>query len=311
MNNLFSHIEYLLLSHDCVIMPGLGAFIAIVRPATIDYDKGLITPPSRRVMFNQAISSDDGLLANSLARKFNLSFEEARQIVAREASLIKKNLASSKEIAAGRLGTLRMGDEGNLMFTPTLRTDIVASQLGFSSLNITKQTNLTTQADTKQSDTNPEPRRYHFRISKTLPKVAAAFMIVAAVTVAIILNPIPTDNREQRASVVPVEAIITSKPTIAKPTSNESLAESERKKTVSEATVAIHYLIVATFSSSKEAATYIAENSTDECRMEAVESKRMTRVAIASSCDKEQLRKRLNSKEILSKYPNAWIWSRQ
>ena len=48
MNNLFKHIEYLLLRNDCVIVPGFGAFIATNLPARIDYEKErFYLPPAR------------------------------------------------------------------------------------------------------------------------------------------------------------------------------------------------------------------------------------------------------------------------
>ena len=68
MNHLILHIEYLLLRHDCVIVPGLGAFIATASPALIDVVKGPMLPPRRSVMVNQAVTTADGLLPNSIGR---------------------------------------------------------------------------------------------------------------------------------------------------------------------------------------------------------------------------------------------------
>ncbi len=128
-----------------------------------------------------------------------------------------------------------------------------------------------------------------------------------------ILNPIPADDREQRASVVPVGAIIPS------PTDGSDIktgvppeeAESLRVVETTEAEVSLpdHYLIVATFKSNSEAMNYIAANSKD-ADMQIVESRKVTRVAVAASDDLAELRKLLNSKEIHGKYPNAWIWTR-
>lgn len=94
MNTLFQHIEYLLLRHDCVIVPGLGAFISTIRPARIDMENHRILPPARSVMFNQAVTVDDGLLANSYARRFNISFEEGRQLIVRDVKSLKDTIIS-------------------------------------------------------------------------------------------------------------------------------------------------------------------------------------------------------------------------
>lgn len=75
-----------------MVIPGLGAFIVNMVPAHIDYEKRVVTPPSRSLMFNQAVALDDGLLANSIARKNSISFEDARQIVVRTWLFSKRSL---------------------------------------------------------------------------------------------------------------------------------------------------------------------------------------------------------------------------
>lgn len=315
MNNLFIHIEYLLLSHDCVIVPGLGAFIAIMHPAKFDFEKRLITPPGRSVMFNHAVSSDDGLLANSYVRKHDITFEEARQIILKETSLLKEQLNKDKEITTGNLGTLRIGEEGNMIFTPAADVATLNSALGFEALQLatTPHRQEATKSDSAVTTAVHKTHDSRFRFNKTFSKIAAAFIVLLTLTLTMILNPIPADDREQRASVVPVGAIIPS------PTDGSDIktgvppeeAESLRVVETTEAEVSLpdHYLIVATFKSNSEAMNYIAANSKD-ADMQIVESRKVTRVAVAASDDLAELRKLLNSKEIHGKYPNAWIWTR-
>lgn len=308
-NNIFRHIEYLMLSHDCVIVPGLGAFIAISRPAVIDYDSMKITPPSRSIVFNHAVTSDDGLLANSLVRKHGITFDEARQILLREANLIKETLANGKVMAAGSLGVLSMGSEGNLIFNPSEEISSINDKLGYSDIAIPtdKSQNL---AEDETDDSNTD--YYHLRVSKTLMRIAAVLAVMLAVGVAFILNPIPTDDREQRASVMPVEAILQNHiadkgPEVVKDTTGD-ISTPENNQI--EKTIPSHYLIVATFSSEKEAEKYVASNSSAECPMIMVKSRKMTRISIAESDDREILRRQLNSRDVLSRFPNAWIWTR-
>lgn len=329
MNNIFSHIEYLLLDHDCVIVPGFGAFIANMCPASIDYDNLTITPPSRSVMFNQAICSDDGLLANSYVRKHGISFEEARLAIIRETNRLKEELLSLRNVAAGNLGCLRLGEEGNLMFFPAAHKTTSYFKSGFNTLRLKAESSSAAPLEPvapltdeqfsmhqdsiipKETISNETKSYYHLRISKTFTKVAAALMIVAAFALTVILNPIPSDDREQRASVVPVEAIIIkSNDSASADAGNSSAKAAVAEMPEDPAPVPDHYLIIATFSSYSEAMKYIGCNSSENYPLQAVESKRVTRVAIASSHSKEELRKKLNSKEIHDKYPNAWIWSR-
>lgn len=309
MNNLFNHIEYLLLCHDCVIVPGLGAFIAIINPAKFDFEKRLVLPPSRSVMFNHAVSSDDGLLANSYVRKYNITFEEARQIIMKETSLLKEKLNSDKKIIVGNLGKLQIGEEGNMVFTPATDISTFNSVLGFETLHISGAS-CENNSDMSESDMSKSVHNFRFRISKTYSRIAAVFIVLVALTITMILNPIPSDNREQRASVVPVDAIMISN-AVDKTTDLDNGKNEIDPITPAPTEISSnHYLIVATFKSNQEALTYIAIHSSDEFPMQTVESKKVTRVAIAASDNKEILRKQLNSKEIADKFPNAWIWSR-
>ena len=45
MNRIISHIENLLLSHDCVIVPGIGGFITHFEEAFFSEDGREIYPP--------------------------------------------------------------------------------------------------------------------------------------------------------------------------------------------------------------------------------------------------------------------------
>lgn len=327
MNTLFQHIEYLLLRHDCVIVPGLGAFISTIQPARIDMENHRILPPARSVMFNQAVTVDDGLLANSYARRFNISFEEGRQLIVRDVKSLKDTIISDGAAICGRLGKLYLGEESKLTFSPASDTLSSAGEYGFmpACMQMKKQENVsmpsgstTEKSSDKSCADSPLPHTdasaaeknyYHLKISKTFLRIASAVAVIFAVALTVILNPVPRDSREQRASVVPVEALMPAieKKTNATDTLPTATSESER---IDEPHIPSHYLIVATFSSRKEAETYAATYSTDEFPLTTVSSRKMTRVAIASSDDRDSLRMKLNSSPISHKYPQAWIWSR-
>lgn len=317
MNNLFSHIEYLLLRHDCVIVPGLGAFIANMQPAHIDMELGKIIPPHRELMFNQAVKIDDGLLASSYSRKYGISFQEARQVLARNVNSLLDELHGSGNVECGKLGSLMLGEERRLQFQPNGNSygrenkwmpelDILPSSTSKVNPNPCYDT-VVEDSQEKMNDT-VAGNYYNLRISKAFTKISAACVIVMALTLAFFLYPIPSDDREQRASVVPVEAFIPTKAV------EESVAVDEvapvHTDTIETAAQPTHYLIVATFSSSSEASKFAKNYSSDEYPMETVDSRKLSRVAIASSDSKDVLLKKLNSKEIASKFPGAWIWSR-
>ena len=79
MSDIALHIGYLMSEHDCVIVPGWGAFIAQYTSAFSFYDSGLYKKPKRFVAFNSSINHSDGLLQNSLMRREGISYEAANR----------------------------------------------------------------------------------------------------------------------------------------------------------------------------------------------------------------------------------------
>ena len=51
--------------HDCVMLPGLGGFVCNPRSAWYDEAQQQIVPPSRDVLFNPRLTTNDGLVAVS------------------------------------------------------------------------------------------------------------------------------------------------------------------------------------------------------------------------------------------------------
>lgn len=115
-DSLSQHITTLLRRHDCVIVPGVGAFVATTESATLTGD--VLTPPCRRVSFHCELLHDDGLLASSYARRMKISFEQARERVAAEAALLHRRLKAEGMVNINKVGTLYRRSGGRLEFMP-------------------------------------------------------------------------------------------------------------------------------------------------------------------------------------------------
>ena len=89
METVILHIEYLLRHHECVVLPGWGAFIARRVPASFCMQGNvLMTPPSRGLAFNAELREDDGLLVSSMCRREKMSYPEAADYVRRQVEYI-------------------------------------------------------------------------------------------------------------------------------------------------------------------------------------------------------------------------------
>ncbi len=237
METLPLHIEYLLTRHDCVIVPGLGAFIASESEACIDIENGIVRPRRREISFNSSVVSDDGLLSHSIARREHIRYEVAHRRVASFIEKMKADLNNEGEISLGMLGRLIQDSEGLLSFQPR-KSNSVQDTLYDIKLDISaKQSIGNPTAEVKIEEIAPQeisveddgvrtirvtPDKYVFTISKKA--VHAAAMLVMVLTVGLsLLIPINHDN-EQKASVISIEDFFRRELTIDFDKHNDSVA---------------------------------------------------------------------------------------
>ena len=118
MKNLLLHIRYLVRSHDCVTIPGIGSFIAATLPALVDESRALFMPPTRYISFNSEINHNDGLIAASVARRDAISFEAATSRVEKAVEQMRRDLSQFRFIDFPGIGTLSLDAQGLLQFAP-------------------------------------------------------------------------------------------------------------------------------------------------------------------------------------------------
>lgn len=119
METVILHIEYLLRHHDCVVLPGWGAFIARRVPASFRMQANvLMTPPSRGLAFNAELREDDGLLVSSICRREKMTYPEAADYVRRQVEYISEILHTDGEFTFGNLGRFTGGEGMAVCFSP-------------------------------------------------------------------------------------------------------------------------------------------------------------------------------------------------
>ena len=77
MIELAQHIEVLLLENDCVIVPGLGGFVAHYTAAMRVAEENVFLPPTRIIGFNPQLKMNDGLLVQSYMAVYDTVFSDA------------------------------------------------------------------------------------------------------------------------------------------------------------------------------------------------------------------------------------------
>ncbi len=318
MQELILHIEYLLGRHDCVTLPGFGAFVATRCNAHIEKDE--IKASTIEVCFNPAIAHDDGLLANSFSRRLGLSYEEARIRVAEEIESLRTTISEGGEVTIGRIGTLRIKEEGKLAFTRLRSAEAAASNLGFPTLCLAEpvaiETSVSAVVAVMPNDENGRrfrtDKNYYIPINKIFARTAACVALVVAVGLSIFIGASHSQNERQYASVMPVAAVEKKIAEESAALSRAILPAEEPSAVADEAKITpeanVYYLIVATFNSEADARTFIENKKDNTLRI--VTSGRMSRVSAGSSADKATLIEKMGSVAFKACYGDCWIWKK-
>ena len=72
------YIADLLFEYECIVIPGFGGLITKEIPAQIHPVQHHFIPPSKEIVFNVHLKTNDGLLVNHIARQENLTYIEAK-----------------------------------------------------------------------------------------------------------------------------------------------------------------------------------------------------------------------------------------
>ncbi len=160
---LTQYIANLLLKNNCVIIPGFGGFIANYQPAVIDELRQKIYPPTKQVLFNSNLISNDGLLANYVAQKINTTYPNALSLINNDVELWKKELKAGGRIEIGEIGFLYLNNQ-QIKFEQNKTYNLLLSAYGLSEIqfiislnnNTTEKTVTTNKITPKVSEKKPK-----------------------------------------------------------------------------------------------------------------------------------------------------------
>lgn len=132
---IHKYISELLLEVDCVIVPGLGAFVANPESAKVDVRQHNFSPPTKEIGFNKNINRNDGLLVDRIAEKEKISYEQANaNIIAFVADSIE-SLKKGEQIKFDGIGKILVDAFGNLQFEPDDAVNFLSDSFGLDSFH--------------------------------------------------------------------------------------------------------------------------------------------------------------------------------
>lgn len=129
------YISELLYTNDCVIIPGLGGFVANTRSAFLNPAQHTFTPPSRRVAFNASLRTNDGLLAHYVSRREALSYGEALAAIKIWVDDVLGRLQQNEQVWINNIGSLTFDAEQRIQFEPDLTNNYLTDAFGLVSIH--------------------------------------------------------------------------------------------------------------------------------------------------------------------------------
>lgn len=127
------YISQLLYRHQCVTVPGFGAFLTEIQSAHLHENTHSFYPPKKLISFNSHLKNNDGLLANHIAQSEKTSYENAVASIESEVVIWNSILQVNERFTLKNVGELFLNSEKNLVFTPSENINYLKESFGLNS----------------------------------------------------------------------------------------------------------------------------------------------------------------------------------
>lgn len=311
MTSVQRHIQYLVATTDCVIIPGWGGFIASAIPAYVDGHS--FFPPARTIVFNPSLTHDDGLLASSLCRREGIDYESARREIDAEVSAMRNAFELTGYVAMPRVGIFRRLADGTLKFD--------ADPTGIASARYATLPTIELPAPAVDNDTlHILPQHHRENIGRRVLRVAAfvAILLGLALTLSTPIS-INLDHPADFASVGSAPRAdrfdIPASPadfrlTIVVPDSALAIAPVASRPAIEALTDADYYLIIGSFDNHAAAEKWMARHSDYSKGIVEYQGRYRVYAATGTSVD-DAFRLLHENTDFARKNPEAWVYRRR
>jgi len=198
------YISELLYRHECVVVPGLGGFVTDYAPAKVHPVSHTFYPPSKNILFNSKLLSDDGLLLHNISLTEEISYKQAKIKVEGFVRNCKYDLKQGKKLSFDKIGTINKDIEDNILFEPVNSANYLEESFGLPTFisppTIRKPVHK--RLEKRFTDRKPVPERDRSR-KKVYWALVAAIPVLMIVSW-LILNPQLKNKNAQHSSVMQI-----------------------------------------------------------------------------------------------------------
>ena len=132
--SISKHIIELLYQHNCVIVPGFGAFLT--KSISASHNNDTFSPPKKLLRFNGMLKENDGLLANEISSKENISYAAAIKKIKKEVKVLLSSIDNG-EVEIDNIGVFILNAEKKIQFQPNHDINFDSSSFGLESFTRT------------------------------------------------------------------------------------------------------------------------------------------------------------------------------
>lgn len=300
MISLIEHIEYLMMHHDCVVVPGWGALIAQYSPSHYDAPRRVVARPQRQLSFNAAVCHNDGLLAHSLMRRHGLSYDEAVSTIANHVTSLKKQLEMGGEVSFGRLGYFQATEGGQAEFMPYYHDTSNDEYFGLRSVHFCPLAELLAEQDAAQS-TRSHVLGDRNQFLRQVARVAASIIVLLGLAI-VLTTPVLHNGDQQLAGLhMPV-----TKATVEQQATPALTQNTQQEQQVVAATTQGQFmLVIATLSSKRQVKAFKQAHPDMASKMQVQKRGKIYRVYVQRGNDRDVLE--TARQQLSAQFADAWV----
>jgi hypothetical protein len=179
------YIKELLLEHDCVILPGLGGFVANYRPASFDPVKNTASPPSKHILFNQNLIHNDGLLYGHVSARTGYGYKDVQEMALSYIEGIAARIGEGLKHDIEGLGYFFRNTENQVQFSEEQGTNFLLESYGLPFIQY-HEIEVTPKPESYRAlSTEADPAGRQKRIRQLIYGAAAACILAAIIIIPI------------------------------------------------------------------------------------------------------------------------------
>lgn len=336
MLRIITHIERLLLVHDCVIVPKFGGFVLQTVSSVYNGADHQFNPQRKEIVFNITLQHHDGLLSESYMQMYDANYRKAQLMLEEDVEDMKVALQEEKKLSLGVLGSFSLGMEGQVIFHPGNSDSFSIVSYGLATFNfpqlkpvLAEREEVALLTGRKKKDILYIPvNRKFLRVVVASAAALALFLLIS--------TPVKDVNQAAyKASFVPTEMVTRSVPEmkVEEVALSVSVAEDAKiaevkKNTVVPAAVPkpkkqevvskpvtkvpnpkMYHIVIASFPTAEQADKYIAGVDRKECKhVSKVSRDGKYRIYADKFDNREQAETYMATLRTNDKYKDAWLF---